>query len=308
MHPAVTAIIPTFNAASYVREAVRSALAQEGVAVRVIVVDDGSTDDTWQILGEFGESIEKLRVDHGGPYAARNFAASRATTPWLAFLDADDAWLPRKLCSQLSRADECIAAVYTNCRNIGDTRRVKPLQSDNSTLHEGKILRPLLIGNFISLSSAMVRSDWFARLGGFAERERGVQDWDFWLRLAAAGGEVRLCREPLTLYRHHAGQMTKHLDDRLRDRLAVLNHALSLPAARQLTWATVCQSLANQWNIGAWNAAEQQPLKALRWYLRSASVWPFDIAIYKQIVKCGLRSVGLFPGEPRESSKASSAA
>ncbi len=305
--PTVSVVIPAYNASDYIRAAISSALSSQGVTLEVIVIDDGSTDDTWQILEEFGDSIEKYRVERGGPYAARNFAAARARAPWLAFLDADDEWLPTKLRSQLALASDDTAAVYTDCRNIGDTRRVKPLQSDNTQLHDGQVLRHLFHSNFISLSSALVRREWFERLGGFAERQRGVQDWDFWLRLASAGGEVRLCREPLTLYRHHAGQMTRNLDDRLHDRLAVLRHALSLPAARGMNWATVRRALANQWSIGAWNAAEQNPRLALWWYLRSASLWPFDGYVYKQLVKCVLRSVGLIHGPSRDLGQATAA-
>ncbi|HVW70813.1 MAG TPA: glycosyltransferase family A protein, partial [Steroidobacteraceae bacterium] len=213
--PRVTVIIPTFNAAQYVEHAVESALASRGVPVEVIVVDDGSVDDTWRLLERFDPArVRRLRQDHGGPYRARNLAAREARGEWLAFLDADDDWEPGKLASQLRLADERTSLVYTDRLNFGDLARLSERQSDGVRLWDGDIFEPLLLGNFITLSSVLMRKSAFERLGGFEVERRGVQDWDLWLRYAADGGWVGLCREPLTRYRLHAGQMSNDLDQR----------------------------------------------------------------------------------------------
>lgn len=283
-------LVPAFNCAQYVQGAIESALEQQNVSLEVIAIDDGSTDNTWSLLEGFGSAIRRYRLDHGGPYRARNFGARHALGQWIAFLDGDDQWEPQKLRTQLARATRETALVYTNCRNIGDTGRIRPLQSDNISLHEGQIFTQLVMGNCISLSSAMVRRSWFESLGGFAEKGIGIQDWDLWLRIAAEGGEIRLCRQPLTMYRHHGGQMSKRLDDRLGDRLEVLRTALNMPAARFLGWRKVRLAYANALKVSAWQAAGDRR-RALKWYLRSALYWPFDAQPYKQSIKCLLGRV-----------------
>ena len=111
--PRICAIIPVFNAASHIESAIASALTQEGVEVEVIVVDDGSTDGTWQVLESLGDQIRKERQTNGGPAAARNYGARLATTEWLAFLDADDEWLPSKAAQQFAALDHTATMVYS---------------------------------------------------------------------------------------------------------------------------------------------------------------------------------------------------
>jgi hypothetical protein len=196
--PLVTVIIPSFNGAAYIGQALRSALDSPGVPLEIIVVDDGSTDDTFKVLEGFDTRVRLVRQERGGPYRARNHAARLARGDWLAFLDADDDWLPGKLAAQVRLAASGPDLVYTDRLNFGDLSRVKERQSDSVTLHEGDIFEPLLLGNFITLSSVLMRKSAFEKLGGFAIERRGVQDWDMWLRYSSDGGRVGLCREPLT--------------------------------------------------------------------------------------------------------------
>ena len=108
--------------------------------------------------------------------------------------------------------------VYTDRDNFGDLSRSRQRQSDSVTLHDGDIFEPLLSGNFVTLSSVLIRKDVFDKLGGFSVTQQGVQDWDMWLRYSAEGGRVGLCREPLTRYRIHAEQMTNDTGQRAADR------------------------------------------------------------------------------------------
>src|SRR5438874_1191114 len=112
--PDVSVIIPAYNCAAYIGPAIASALSQRDVAVEVIVVDDGSTDETWHVLERFGDAIRTLRQANAGPAAARNRGARSAAGAWLAFLDADDEWLPEKLARQLALVDERTGLVYTD--------------------------------------------------------------------------------------------------------------------------------------------------------------------------------------------------
>lgn len=286
--PNVSVIIPTFNGASYISQAVSSALMSRDVSVEVIVIDDQSTDDTWRILEGFAGKIRHLRQDRGGPYKARNLGARHASGEWLAFLDADDDWLPEKLAKQLGVADENTALVYTDRINIGDCIRVAKRQSDAVDLYEGDIFELLLLGNFVTLSSVIIRRDWFERLGGFSESHIGVQDWDLWLRCASHGDVVKLVREPLTRYRIHDNQMSSNLDERASDRWAVVQRALHTERGQQVSWKMARQALANVWVIGAWDAMPTHPRKAIAWYLRAAYYWPWNKQLYKGILKCCL--------------------
>lgn len=286
--PTVSVIIPALNAEAYIGQAVASALASQGVAVEVIVIDDGSDDGTWQVLEGFDARVRKVRQSRGGPYRARNLGAQLARGEWLAFLDADDDWRPDKLARQLAAADDQTGLVYTDRLNFGDCARVKELQSDSVTLWDGDVFEPLLQGNFITLSSVLMRKSWFDKLGGFSVTQRGVGDWDLWLRYAAAGGRVKLCREPLTRYRIHPGQMSGELDERAADREAVLRRALASPRAQRVSRRVVRQAFASLWEIAAWQAAVNRRWRAIGCYLRSASYWPWNGRVYKGIVKCCL--------------------
>jgi glycosyltransferase involved in cell wall biosynthesis len=283
---AVSVIIPAYNAGEFVGQAVASALASRGVALEVIVIDDGSSDQTWAVLEGFGDAIRKVRQDRGGPYRARNLGAALARGGWLAFLDADDEWSPEKLARQLELADDRTGLIYTDRLNFGDIRHVKERQSDAVTLWEGDVFEPLLLQNFITLSSVLIRRDWFERLGGFSVEHQGVQDWDLWLRYAAEGGLVRLCREPLTRYRWHPNQMSNALEARAAEREAVIRRIWATARGRRVRKAVFRRALANSCELSAWHALASRGRGALGWYIRAALYWPWNIGLYKGILKC----------------------
>ncbi|MGB5160108.1 MAG: glycosyltransferase [Thermoanaerobaculia bacterium] len=284
--PTVSVIIPSFNCAPYISQAISSALSSRGVSLEVLVIDDESTDGTWRILEGFGDSIRRFRQSKGGPYKARNLGSRLAQGQWLAFLDADDDWLPDKLAKQLAVADDETQLVYTDRFNFGDTHRVKKRQSEIGVLFEGEVFEALLLGNFITLSSVMIRKGSFEQLGGFSESHPGVQDWDLWLRCASLGYEVKVVREPLTRYRIHEHQMSGELDLRAAERVAVVQRALQTPRGQKVARRVSQQAMAGVWKVGAWDAARTRRWKAIGWYLRSAFYWPRDIQVYKEIVKC----------------------
>jgi glycosyltransferase involved in cell wall biosynthesis len=286
----VSVIIPCYNAAPYIAASVQSALNQCDVPVEVIVVDDGSQDGSWELLDPFGPAVRRVRQANGGPAKARNCGARLARGEWLAFLDADDEWLPEKLAAQLRAAGDDAGLVYTDRYNVGDCSRVNGRQSDGVRQWEGDVFEPLLAQNFITTSSVILRRDWYERLGGFEERLVGAEDWDLWLRYAAEG-PVRLCREPLLRYLWHKSSAQCNLDVMCRDRLAVVKRALDLPRGRRLCRAARRRAFANVWSVSAWFAAETRPRKAAWWYLRSVLCWPWDLQPYKGIVKCCLGTV-----------------
>jgi glycosyltransferase involved in cell wall biosynthesis len=281
----VSVIIPAYNAAAFVGDAVRSALAQRNMDREVIVIDDGSTDDTPRVLAEFGSAIRYQRQANAGHIAARNHGARLARGEWLAFLDADDVWLPEKLERQLAVAGAETSLVYTDRVFFGDTSRVTVRQSDVYELHEGDVFESLLLRNFITVSSVMIRRSWFDRLHGFDPEPYGSEDWDLWLRFAAEGGLVRVCREALTRYRFSTSSMTSRHEQMTEGRIKVIERTLRLPRSRTLSRAVVRRALSNVWLDSAWYAAVAQPRKAMAWYLRALYYAPLDPQPYKGLVK-----------------------
>ena len=104
--PLVSAIIPTYNGASYMAETIESVLAQDYTRIETIVADDGSTDDTLEILHRYGDRIRNLMLPHRGENAARNAAIGASTGDYIAFLDHDDLWLPDKISRQVAALQE----------------------------------------------------------------------------------------------------------------------------------------------------------------------------------------------------------
>lgn len=284
----VSTLIPVFNGENYIAEAIDSAIAQRGVENEVIVIDDGSTDDTPEILSSYGDAIRLIRQENAGHVAARNRGAELANGQWLAFLDADDVWLPEKLARQLEVVDEGIGMIYTDRENFGDVSRVGQNGSSAQTLCEGDLFEPLLLGNVVTLSSVIMRSDWFVRLGGFHDMH-GCDDWDLWLRFAAEGGKARVCRDALTRYRWHSSAMSRNAS-RMRDgRLEVIRRAIASQRGMMASPAIIQKAYSNAWSCSAWHAAPASRWKALAWYCRAAWHAPFEGAIYNNALRALLR-------------------
>jgi glycosyltransferase involved in cell wall biosynthesis len=286
--PQVSVLIPAYNASQHIAGAVNSALQQDGVAVEVIVVDDGSTDDTLAVLEPFHHRIHVLRQKNSGQAIARDRAAQMAKGQWLAFLDADDEWQPNKLLQQLSLANGEADLVYTERLNVDRGDRITALQSAAQTLWEGDIFEQLLLGNFITLSSALICKTRFDELGGFGDAPLGCEDWDLWLRHSARGGQVKVCRQPLTWYRWSQSSVSGNHDRMCAARLKVLERALHLPRAKSVPRSVIRKAFANVWQTSAWHVAPFNRLKALRWYLHAAAVYPWNPAVYKAMLKCCL--------------------
>ena len=217
MSPRVSVIIPAYNAAEFVAETIDSALAQTYRDFEVVVVDDGSTDATAEILAAYGSAITVLRQPNGGPAAARNCALRAARGALVAPLDADDCWEDSFLSLMVDRLDRAPAAVVgvfsawvavdrsgAEIPNLGVARSA-PVD-----------LRELALGNRFQPSAVLVRRAAIVDAGGFDEvLPHGVEDWDLWLRLAAHGGRFVAVDRCLCRYRVH-GESVSHRPDSMR--------------------------------------------------------------------------------------------
>lgn len=192
--PEVSVVIPVFNGARFVAKAMSSVLGQTMEDLELIVVDDGSTDDTAAIVRCFSDGRIRYHYQKNrGLSAARNTGVRLACAPWVAFLDCDDYWRPGKLAAQLARAREAPEAALIYCGAALWDIDGEHIQ-DFECVVEGDVLDQLLLGNRISgsASSALVRRDVLQRVGLFDERLSVCEDWDLWLRIAAVAPIARV--------------------------------------------------------------------------------------------------------------------
>ena len=285
----VSVIIPVFNGEADLAAAVDSALSQHGCNVDVIVVNDGSTDATADVIASYGDRIRVIQqANLGAPglAATRNNGVRASTADWIAFLDHDDLWEPDKLCRQLELAQTKNAdVVYSNARNFGDIDRVADLRSDPEAMLEGDLFLPLLMDNFIVMSSAMMKRSLFDAVGGFTENPVLAEDWDLWLKAAAAGASFAAVRDPVTLYRWRPGSFSKNHERMRQLRLLAVRRALETNRGRSLPWSMRRKTLGNVESCSAWFLASTAPRQAIRWYARSIAYWPFDVECWKGVVK-----------------------
>ena len=213
MNPTVSIIIPAWNGARTLAEALASVREQTFRDFQAIVVDDGSTDDTAVIARRFCESDPRFSMisqANGGVSVARNNGIRHTDGPWIAFLDADDLWLPGKLERQmaLSREDPGARFLFTNYHLWDGQRDLRLAYPDDQPLPEADGLSRLIFHHVYLTSSVVARRDCLLDAGLFDPELPLSQDWDLWLRLAEAGIRARGCREPLVRYRRWPGSRT----------------------------------------------------------------------------------------------------
>jgi len=285
----VSAIIPAYNAETFIREAVDSALGQTHPDVEVIVVDDSSTDDTAGVLQSYGDRIIVHHQPNGGVAAARNAGARRASGSWVAFLDADDVWLPTKIEQQLAMATTPLS--YTNRFNFGARGDLPEIQSEVTPLLAGDVFVSLLLrGNFITTSSVMMARDLFLELDGFALSPTVCEDWDLWLR-AAERHPVAVVTEPLVGYRFTSSSLSTNYRAMSDARRTVVARALALDRGRQLSWHVRRRVWAETFRTNGWDAGRSGAgADALKDYARAAAAWPLEMRTFKSALKVCLNA------------------
>ena len=210
--PLVSTIIPTFNRSNLVRRAVRSALAQSHARHEVLVVDDGSTDDTRvAIEHEFSTRVRYLYKPNGGVSSARNLGLSEARGDFVCFLDSDDEWHTDKVARQLAylRANPGIAMVITDYVWVNPEGEITRVQHRRAALpRDGHILGDVLCEPTIVPSTAMIRRSVYDAIGGFDTGLKTAEDIDFYLRVASRFG-IGLLEQPLTRYMEGHDSLSK---------------------------------------------------------------------------------------------------
>jgi glycosyltransferase involved in cell wall biosynthesis len=223
--PAVSVILPTFNRANVLPRAMHSVLQQTFQDLELIIVDDGSSDNTREVV----ENIKDPRVKYlkhdknAGLPAARNTGLKEARGKFMAFQDDDDQWLDKRLQVQvplLEGTDLDTGVVYCDSIKMEHGKRsylYSPSRSDKS----GDLYHRFLMGNFVTVIAALVKKECFQKVGMFDERLPYFEDWDIWLRISKYY-KFKYSEEPMVIVHFTEGSMTTDMDKMVQARKIML--------------------------------------------------------------------------------------
>lgn len=258
----VTAVIPAFNAGKYIGRAVESVLAQTLPADEIIVVDDGSTDDTADVVKSFGDKVRFIQQAHGGASVARNTAINAATGEWIAFLDADDEWLPQKLEKQVAlharHPDLVWSATHYEIRPIDGSspRPACDLLTINvpwTSEYRLSFFEGVAAGMAISTITIMVRKTVIEEVGMFCVGQFWAQDTDLFFRIAYRKPEIGFLTEFLSVNHFGRPQSITQLNKfQVKQRCDLIEKHLRLAAKHNMSDAfrPCAQKLLTRWLRG----------------------------------------------------------
>jgi len=224
----VSVIIPTFDRASVLSNAINSVVGQSFTSLELIIVDDGSTDGTAQLVDEWLEKdarISYYRQNNQGVSSARNLGISKATGEWLAFLDSDDEWLPQKLAKQMELLDSSDHLVcHAEEIWVRNGKRVNQMKKHQK--QGGDVFEKSLAMCAMSPSSIVIHKSVFDHVGYFDENFIVCEDYDLWLRIAARY-EVAYIEEPMiTKFGGHEDQLSRRYFGMDQYRIAAMEKIL----------------------------------------------------------------------------------
>lgn len=254
--PTLSVLIPAYNAADTIGEALESVLTQRPAPLEVVVSDDGSEDDLTGVLAGFGGRVRVVRGPNRGLATARNRAAAAARGELLGLLDADDVWLPGRAAAltqvAAARPDLCIITT-----DAWVTQDGKPDPASYYGLRHFEVddqAEYILRENFI-FGAGAVRARALAQVGGYDPAARCAEDWDLWLRLIHSGHRAGMVDAPLYEYRRHTGSLSNRKVDLALGVLAVLERAR--PLVSDGRHAAVLAQTGREWRVSAARFARQ---------------------------------------------------
>ena len=209
----ISVVIPTYNGEKYIEQTVQSALSITSHPLDILVVDDGSTDNTAELMKPYLDRVRYIQKENGGPASARNLGVKEAYGEFIAFLDGDDLWQPEKFEKQMPLFDDPeVALVYAEGPAIDENNN--PLEHDSGLPKpkiKGQVFEQLFANNVIPTSTVIARRQAILDAGLFDEDRSliSVEDYDLWLRIAAAS-KFDYVSDPLTLYRVHSESISKN--------------------------------------------------------------------------------------------------
>jgi glycosyltransferase involved in cell wall biosynthesis len=238
MRSEVSVIVPCYNHAHYLFFALQSVQAQSFSDWEIIVVDDGSSDNTQAVVNAFADPrISYIYQENQGLSAARNAGIRAARGAFLAFLDADDEWLPSfmRRCVEALRLEQKLDGVYT-CSYFIDAEGLPLPQEGSHSFAEPDFRHRIVEGGIFPLHAAVVRASSIRRIGLFDTLLTSLEDWDLWIRISAMG-HMKGIPEYLACYRVYPGSMSTNVARMHANRLSVLAKHFGPPDEEPGAWS-----------------------------------------------------------------------
>jgi glycosyltransferase involved in cell wall biosynthesis len=290
-NPLVSVVIASYNMGKYLTHAVQSVLDQSYTNFEIIIIDDGSTDDTQVVLKPFllDSRVKYYYQENKGQTVAKNKGISESKGHYIAFLDADDIWFPDKLEKQIPcfSLSPSIGVVYTNVEFIDE--HGANVDGWPIKFYSGWVSGKLLIDNFVPFCSVVVRRECLEKVGIFDEKYRMGIDYDLWLRMSAHYEFYYL--DAVTFqYRLWSGQMSHNYKKRFECAIAMMKSFLEQYPSL-VDKSTVNEAWAHTYVYKGTCIAqiEKDKIAALREFFRSLSYVPTYIPAWKGIVKLLVR-------------------
>lgn len=303
--PTISVIIPCFNAEKYVSAAIRSVLQQDWPQMEIIVIDDGSKDNSAHLVRNTFPQVKLIQQVNQGVAAARNKGIEVAKSEWIAFLDADDIWLPGKLAQQWSQlqANPEVRMNYTAWK-VWQSAEPEPIEQFINELRlisgdtqawngpSGWIYPALLLDCEVWTSTVLAHRSVFQEIGNFDTTLRIGEDYDLWLRASRVTAIMRVS-QPLALYRTHPGSITKTKPEKnykgIVIQRALDRWGLVSPDGTKANKAEVYRALALTWSDFA-SASLSVKHFGQAWRAGMKSIWTYwqQSPGWKVLIKTGL--------------------
>jgi glycosyltransferase involved in cell wall biosynthesis len=299
--PSFSVVIPAYNAERFLAAAIQSALAQSYPPAEVIVVDDGSTDNTLQIAQSFGASVHCISQKNSGASTARNAGIQAARHEWIALLDADDLWHPEKLARQAEQimAEPEVDLLYTSCQCFFEDRVEKlALAPPASQIKQVLFDRVPFMPSSVVLSRAKI-----LQIGGFNPAMRFVEDWEMWLRLVQAGARFAGLSEPLTYYRRSPQGLSHQVSPTLQYQTLVVRKFIATDAPAPIRWWKQARVISRMECEAAILARECGHADYFGWMRRSLLRFPFPLSPFSQRYRIALHMLLTSMGVLRRASR-----
>jgi glycosyltransferase involved in cell wall biosynthesis len=267
--PTVSAIITTYNLEKMLPEAIESVLAQDWKDLEIIVVDDGSSDDTAAVMERYSGVVRYILQKNAGPSAARNTGVQVSSGKFLAFLDGDDLWKPNKVSRQLEEfeKDSTVGLVSSDFSVDEGAKVTESYLVGCQHVASGMIFLNLLRENFLLPSAAMLRRECVTQVGAWDEAIRGSEDRDYWLRVARTW-RINVIPEVLTVKRNRPGNLTSDNDKLTPHRIRVFEKVLANDELTSVERHTARAALSdNYWDLGYmhWKNGRREDARSAFW-------------------------------------------
>jgi glycosyltransferase involved in cell wall biosynthesis len=303
-NPLVSVIIPAYNAAQYIGEAIESALAQTYKNQEIIVVDDGSNDNTVELISnKYGEKVTIIKQKNAGPSSARNRGIKEARGEYIAFLDADDIWLPNKISEQIELMEKYldVGMVFGNATTLKDGRKSELSHFEKEGLDEAYFgdriyykdaFKKLFNKNIIMTQTVMMRTSIIEKTGGFDTDFRFAEDFLLWLNIARV---TKIAYQPqvVAFRRRHDGNLTNDLEKPVFNRPGLYQKLMETHGDLLAEAGVDIQSkIANAWfQLGHYKLYNQGETDVSKYFAKSLKTKPtLRCALNLLISKLGLCS------------------